>query len=530
MNYGKQTFSLFALGIASTMCMRFCVLYSNIFFDHAHIEPSSFAIFQASFLTSTIVGYLAVMVAGLLSKGHAPSSARILHALSLVGFAALFAGLGVAIASDLLESLFTRIPVTLALSVGFVSFAVSVIDLLWISRIATCGLRPLALTIGGGFGLGSVLAMLISRAPLGVAHLLILALCIVNLGLFYALAHKIRAATHASDNDAAPKRAASELAITKFPARKNERLEYAGFFVYLCTFSLITGISSRLFGSQVFGADLRQSTTLFAVFLAALLVIVIHSLAKRRIGSLAHFTASTTLVILALVTLPFMADLFDLLVSFIIFAAFFIALIAARALVADFSARAHVNFFVAAGLLFATCQTVQTVGYFVGSYTGASTYRESSLLVFMLCSIPLAAGAVVLNVWQQIRAKGLSSPAENDGAAGSAGASSHAAFPAASDASFAAPAFTPAAAPVPAPAPAPDLIGDFARAHQLTDREREVFALLIEGRTRTAIGNELFISPHTVKSHIQAIYRKCSCTGKQQLIDVWNAYKKETPL
>jgi DNA-binding NarL/FixJ family response regulator len=43
---------------------------------------------------------------------------------------------------------------------------------------------------------------------------------------------------------------------------------------------------------------------------------------------------------------------------------------------------------------------------------------------------------------------------------------------------------------------------------ELSDREREVLALMAEGRSNRAIGQRLFITEHTVEKHIQAIFAK----------------------
>ena len=42
----------------------------------------------------------------------------------------------------------------------------------------------------------------------------------------------------------------------------------------------------------------------------------------------------------------------------------------------------------------------------------------------------------------------------------------------------------------------------------LTDREREILAAMAEGRSNTAIGEELHLSPKTVESHVGAIFAK----------------------
>jgi DNA-binding NarL/FixJ family response regulator len=43
---------------------------------------------------------------------------------------------------------------------------------------------------------------------------------------------------------------------------------------------------------------------------------------------------------------------------------------------------------------------------------------------------------------------------------------------------------------------------------ELTDREREVLALMAEGRSNRAIGQQLFITEHTVEKHVKSIFGK----------------------
>ena len=40
---------------------------------------------------------------------------------------------------------------------------------------------------------------------------------------------------------------------------------------------------------------------------------------------------------------------------------------------------------------------------------------------------------------------------------------------------------------------------------QLTDREREVLALMAEGRSNRAIAERLFVTQHTVEKHVKSI-------------------------
>ena len=57
-----------------------------------------------------------------------------------------------------------------------------------------------------------------------------------------------------------------------------------------------------------------------------------------------------------------------------------------------------------------------------------------------------------------------------------------------------------------------------ARERDLTRREEEVLALLMEGRTRSEIARELYVSGDTVKTHVRNLYRKMGVSGKDELV------------
>ena len=58
--------------------------------------------------------------------------------------------------------------------------------------------------------------------------------------------------------------------------------------------------------------------------------------------------------------------------------------------------------------------------------------------------------------------------------------------------------------------------------NNLSEREEEVSRLLIKGETNSEIGEKLFISVNTVKSHIKSIYRKLKVSNRIQLIHLIN--------
>lgn len=61
-------------------------------------------------------------------------------------------------------------------------------------------------------------------------------------------------------------------------------------------------------------------------------------------------------------------------------------------------------------------------------------------------------------------------------------------------------------------------IDRLAEAHGLTPREREVFALMAQGRSSTFIAEELFVSTNTVRKHIAHVYEKLNVHSKQELL------------
>lgn len=54
--------------------------------------------------------------------------------------------------------------------------------------------------------------------------------------------------------------------------------------------------------------------------------------------------------------------------------------------------------------------------------------------------------------------------------------------------------------------------------YQLTDREQDVLARLIEGKTKKEIGSALFLSAHTVDTHMRNIYAKLHVHSRTEAV------------
>ncbi len=63
-----------------------------------------------------------------------------------------------------------------------------------------------------------------------------------------------------------------------------------------------------------------------------------------------------------------------------------------------------------------------------------------------------------------------------------------------------------------------EAISAIAKEHGLSERETEVFELLARGYGSRAIQEKLSISPSTVSTHVQRIYRKTGLHSKQDVI------------
>ncbi len=63
-----------------------------------------------------------------------------------------------------------------------------------------------------------------------------------------------------------------------------------------------------------------------------------------------------------------------------------------------------------------------------------------------------------------------------------------------------------------------DLAERHPEVHKLTRREHEVLVRVLMGDDVPAIGTALFISPHTVRNHLKAIYRKLDVRSRVELV------------
>lgn len=62
------------------------------------------------------------------------------------------------------------------------------------------------------------------------------------------------------------------------------------------------------------------------------------------------------------------------------------------------------------------------------------------------------------------------------------------------------------------------MINAFSTQFTFSNREKEVFRLIIGGHSNAEIAGDLFISENTVKFHIKNILKKTQCSNRTELI------------
>lgn len=69
--------------------------------------------------------------------------------------------------------------------------------------------------------------------------------------------------------------------------------------------------------------------------------------------------------------------------------------------------------------------------------------------------------------------------------------------------------------------------GEVQQVRRLTRREYEVMQRVLVGDDVSAIGTVLYISPHTVRNHLKAIYRKLDVRSRVELVVRFGSFKHE---
>lgn len=473
-----RTASSVAFAIAATMGLRFLVLYTEAFFGC--VRPiDGFSLVQTAFFVGTVCGYVLCFLASFARR-------RSLEIIMASSYATAFAGVVCLALGSCLFAEPDSAPYLLVAGTGLVSFAVSAGDVFAIHGLVGLPRSTSAVVVAVGFACGALAARFVAYLA-DVRIALIVVLLAWSVSAFIGFRTILPAAV--SSGPASP------------PSRSS-LLELCWLGLYLLAFSLITGVSSALFGGEHFGVDLRRNITLFAIVLAAAFVLLLNAACGKRFRVSTLFLAGSAVILVSLAAAPFFPNQVDLLVSYVIFAVFFVALISSRVFAVEIHKATGVSLTASLSLLLASCQLIQVFGHMAGLVLNEESYKEHALMVFMLCAVPLMAVLLVFLARKNISADASADldprfvrPDARDG--GDARRDS-----------------------VNVEEERGAALERIARQAGCTRREIDVFLLVMEGRTREGIAKALYISPHTVRTHTQSIYRKFEVGGKQQLIDV----------
>lgn len=457
------------------MGLRFMVLYTEAFFGC--VRPlDGFSFVQMAFFSGTVCGYVFCFLSSFARRLSLEVIMLASYATALVGISFLAAG----------SCFFADSSHLIVAGTGFVSFAVSAGDVFAIHGLVRLPRSTSAVVVASGFACGAFGARLVAHVgDVRVALLIVLIAWITSAFIGFCTIRPV-----SSPPTPMPR-----------PTRK-ALLEFCWLGLYLLSFSLVTGVSSALFGGEHFGVDLRRDITLFAIVLASTFVLFLNAVCGKRFRVSTLFLGGSAVILFSLAMAPFFPDQVDLLVSYVIFAVFFVALISSRVFAVEIHKKTGISLAASLSLMLALCQLVQVFGHMAGLMLNEESYKEHALMVFMLCAVPVMAVLLVFLARKNIKADASVDSSQHD-----RGVSHRDSVDAEEKRALA--------------------LERIARRAGCTRRETDVFLLVVQGKTREGIAKALYISPHTVRTHVQSIYRKFEVSNKQQLLDAVHASLSE---
>ncbi|MCF0141311.1 MAG: helix-turn-helix transcriptional regulator [Mogibacterium sp.] len=72
-----------------------------------------------------------------------------------------------------------------------------------------------------------------------------------------------------------------------------------------------------------------------------------------------------------------------------------------------------------------------------------------------------------------------------------------------------------------------DPVEAFAKEHQFTEREKEIFARILKNKSNQEISEELFLSLGTVKTHTHNIFNKLDVTKRREAAEIFDEFREE---
>ncbi len=508
-----------------TMSLRFSLLYTDRLFMAVHdLIPHHELIssVQIGLYSGTVLGYVLAALVGLLAlKGSTQKIERKLigetscpiasRKLALITSGALWVLLTVffvGITINVFRGFAT--PIMLIICICLLCLAVAFTDLVILSSMLRSSVTTIALLVTGGFTLGSVIAYSLSLANAWVV-------VPVYFALIGAVPLVVSWLNQRQVQKSGDLRVRSGIQISSLEAlfgakMHSPRITFALLTLALCALAFISGLASRVNGSEVFGADMRQYLTIFSIVLAAGLMILLTLF--KRVKTISQyimicFVLACLIVIAGLLLAVFAPSVTSAVTALLIFGSFFFALIFARVLLVALAGEVRLStaaFMLGGGVLLALCQSIQIAGYALGSLKAPALpgvdlgVNGQLLFILYVSALVIVVAASILQLGFSRTHERFVTSQQDD--------LNH---------DHVQPQYIPHA--VSSDASSELILGAYLEQYECTRRERDIVLLLLADKTRDEIGEELHISPHTVKNHVASIYKKCSCKSKQELID-----------
>lgn len=281
------------------------------------------------------------------------------------------------------------------------------------------------------------------------------------------------------------------------------RRPFAKVTVQLMAMALFFGMAQGCYSSEKTLLDIADPTTILGAALAGVVIFAMYSRSKLLPNPSPTVNTATVLYLLGMMMLPFRGELISQMASILIMTGFIFYFVLALIFIIDLVRTFDLNLTMVLGANQALEYAMFAFGVVSGSVLWA-IYEDSLIFPFIISYGAIFTLMVITLFfaterppWEADYYKPRSIEASADDELEEC--------------------------PEEAEAPAPPVTDILCRRFCLTPREAEVFGLLSKGRNAEFIQNALFISNHTVKTHIYNIYRKMGIHSLQELLDLMDA-------
>lgn len=287
------------------------------------------------------------------------------------------------------------------------------------------------------------------------------------------------------------------------PDWESARRPYAKVTVQLMAMALFFGLTQGCYSASGTLLSIAEPPTMLGVAIAGITIFAMYSRSRLLPNPSPAVNVSTLLFLIGMMLLPFQVGFLPQLASFLIMTGFIFYFVLALVFIIDLVRTFDLGLTTAIGANQALEYAMFAIGVISGSALWA-TYADSQTFPFLISYAAILTLIVITLFfaterppWEADHYK----PRTLEATGGPLAEEPHGE----------------------SLEPDPDIPAILCQRFCLTPREVEVFTLLSKGRNAEFIQNALFISNHTVKTHIYNIYRKMEIHSLQELLDLIDA-------